>query len=148
MTCEPGLQTWPVAFVPANAPIATLPVLIQVPALPGTDRARRVATSRLRSAPPRRRRLRREIRQGGTALLLAAPFLAAVLGFWGGRTGSSLTSGDDSGEQSAPPPRVTLTRPIEESTVQTARPDSRPPIVFPGYVLPAESGEEPAHAGS
>ena len=148
MTREPGLRTWPASARPAHPSVISLPVLIQVPALPGTERLRRVATARGRVAPARRRRLRREFRQAGTALLLATPLLAAALGFWGGRAGSRAPWGDDTGEQAAPPPRVTLRIPIEESTVQTARPESCPPIVFPGYVLPADSSEDAANAGS
>jgi hypothetical protein len=130
------------------------PVLIQVPALSSSSQHwRRTAT---RTAVRRRRRLRREVRLAGTAFLLFVVPLA-----WG-----ILTVGRSDAEQPAVSARLTgieivspsfaaadessrVTGPTEPSAAAPGvLRERQTPVVLPGYVLPDDGSEEPAHAGS
>lgn len=94
-----------------------------------------------------RRRLRREIRVAACLVLAFAPLLTAV-GAWGfppvrrleaAEVASSPRADDDAG-----PLRVRLS--IRPFSAIEAEPES--PVVFPGYLLPAERREEASHEGS
>lgn len=162
------LQTWPTNLAPSFAgddarsplPLAPLvvPVLIQVPAVrPGrrdlrlarrpseraTVRARAGASTRERRRP--RRRLRKGVRVTAYAVLLALAFVPAALGFRAG-VGAATMAGDDrpARDVTVRPPTVSLT--IEGAPLAPAV-ETGAPVVLPGYLLPEDRLEEPAHAG-
>ena len=149
-----------------QAPRHTLaPVLIRVPdlsAAAGAARRRRRAEGR--QSLRRKRRLRKEVRLVGSAfLLLCAPLAWSILTSVGPHhhhhqaepvgVSAQLMSIEMDGPAfaSASPgeaPRR-VPRPVEPALATPARPrDDMAPVVLPGYVLPDDGSEEPAHAGS
>ncbi len=168
MVLDQGIQPWhstagtsfgedsesPRTFSPS-----LLPVLIQVPTVRIPARAPRqarrpsaAATERARAYAihrgtfPPRRRLRKEVRLAVYGLLLTATMgLAAALI---GGTPATMT-GEDVGDRARAsaagrPPGVPLS--VEPTAVA---PGAEPgfPVVLPGYLLPDDGIEEPAHAG-
>ncbi|HEV3166760.1 MAG TPA: hypothetical protein VGZ22_22225 [Isosphaeraceae bacterium] len=132
------------------------PVLIQVPDLSATRRSSHRFGSSATTTTRRRRRLKREVRFAGAALLLMGMPLgwvfttsgtapeptgvsARLIGIEGVGSPTIASAEDD--------PRLTL--PIEPvvSVPSQARGEDAP-VVLPGYVLPDDGSEEPAHAGS
>ena len=131
-----------------------IPVLIRVPSLDPTTGARR-------RPPIRRRRLRREVRMAGSLLIMATP-LAWALMMMGGRDPEPLagvparligieglgTSVDESARNPAIARPSTSLGPETAATVGPASPRATwGPVVLPGYLLPMDGNEEPAHAG-
>ena len=156
MNREHGLQLWPSPRTPRVTSRPAVPVLIQVPAVPSLERASRRATARLQRRPAaRRRRLRREVRMAGYTLMMTAPLILASLLLWGGRPAVSMAAtrpvGDcvsDDGRAdlaAARPPAISIS--IESATLSPCS-EAEPPVVLPGYLLPDDHCEEPAHAGS
>jgi hypothetical protein len=160
-----GLQTWPTpahlpfgyddADLPARAPAPLLgrqglpPVLIQVPVVTPA-RVRRLggrASARTRvhgrsvtyrpGKPRPRRRLRREIRLMGSILMMVAPLIVATVLLRNVSTTRNAANGGD-----VRPVPVSLS-----SDVRPARFDREPLVIFPGYLLPEDRGEEASHAG-
>jgi hypothetical protein len=126
-----------------------VPVLIQVPALPGPT-ARTMLRSSARTTMRRRRRLRREFRIAGSALLLGTPLACTLLFLFAGDpepVGVPARLVGIEGVASADEmPR--LTTPIAPVvTVPPALRDSHAPVVLPDYVLPDDGSEESTHAG-
>lgn len=141
-------------------PPAVLPVLIQVPAMHTPSRVSRqarrpsaAATERVReyamhrgTLPPRRR-LRKEIRQAGYGLLIAVPLALAVVLL---RGAPATTTGDGARNEARAsatgrPPSVSLS--IEPAAAVAPGAETAFPVVLPGYLLPDDGNEEPAHAG-
>ncbi|WP_165243739.1 hypothetical protein [Paludisphaera soli] len=103
------------------------------------------------SSPRPRRRLRREIRVAACVCLAFAPIVTAV-GAWGVPPARNLAAAevaspvrDDLEKDDQPGPlRIRLS--IKPLGAVEAEPES--PVVFPGYLLPAERREEASHEGS
>lgn len=119
-----------------------------------------------------RRRLRREVRVAGRILLVLAPLVGAIVligSSWASRaTGRTIAIAveptrdrdDRAGAVALRPDRPERqssagplgTMPVVvlsiESVAGAPAADAEVPIVFPGYVLPDDSLEEPAHEGS
>lgn len=133
---------------------ATVPVLIEVPILPelnaAESRAWGVRRPAARPHHRRRRRLRREIRGAAYAMLVVVPMTVAPFGLLGGRPapsprpGALVVEAADLGA-TRQPPSISISI---EPTIGVAGPEAEPPVVFPGYLLPVDDTEEPAHAGS
>ena len=144
MNREHSLQDWPIALAPAPADRSAIPVLIQVPRVSISTRPSTRCSTRERSKP--RRRLRREVRWALYVLGVAlAPALSAVA-YWEGRQAALLEiraphAAQPEGEPL--PPRISLSI---EPAVPLPPADPAPPVVIPGYVLPDDGLEEPAHA--
>jgi hypothetical protein len=138
---------------PSGGALPVLAVLIEVPAVRRPVRpARRpsaTATARVRAhgarvgTPRPRRRLRRELRAAGYLVASSLPLvLAAAL-----LHGAPVSRGAGLSGASAPavrPPSVSIS--IEQSALGP-RVEPEPPVVLPGYLLPADGPEEAAHAG-
>jgi hypothetical protein len=138
MNREPSALCGPAS---ARNPIPSMAqVLIQVPAL--GVRPRRPAAPRRR-----RRRLRREFRVAGSALAFALPMAWAFLTCWGGRPDApSLPLGPSRVGAAEVQPVATITL---EPALATYPQETEDPIVRPaGYLLPDDSSEGAAHAGS
>lgn len=129
-------------------------LLIQVPTIPRRTRAARPASeaarAKLRShgARPlgtavRRRRLRREIRVAGGVLATLVPLTLAFALLLDRPSPASARRPVLPAAISAAvrPPAVSI---MLDSSLH-AEPEST--VVFPGYLLPDEGAEEPAHAG-
>jgi hypothetical protein len=104
------------------------------------------ATARLRRGLRRhqpRRRLRREVRLAGYLMicLLTLIWLPRALLFRS--EGSAVEA--RSGRIAAPAPAISISI---EPAVLAPYADAESPVVFPGYLLPDDGCEEPAHAGS
>ena len=104
------------------------------------------SAARARQGRSSRRRLRREFRMAACLCLAFAPVLAA-LGAWGmppvRRAAAAevvAAAGDSDADQSGAESIRLSIKPVE------AAPEV--PVVFPGYLLPAERREEPSHEGS
>ena len=87
-------------------------------------------------------------------MMLAAPLVSAPLWIWG--EWSSTVPGAARPEPAHAaegtdlavahhPPVISIS--IEPATGVTGA-EAEPPVVFPGYLLPDDDSEEPAHAGS
>jgi hypothetical protein len=156
MTQDQGLHHWPspTAVPEPRTPHlhSIVPVLIQVPVVPellhaeaSGQRRPRVARPGVRAHSPRRR-LRREVRAAGLAILVAVPLTLACL--------RPLMSRPTAEGESHPP--VTAADPLRPPAVSiflepsglSPYVDVNPPVVLPGYLLPDDGSEEPAHAGS
>jgi hypothetical protein len=162
-----GLQTWPTpAHLPfgyddadhpayAHARARRLdrqglpPVLIQVP-LVTPARVRRLggrAETRARvhgrsityrpGKPRPRRRLRREIRLMGSILMMVAPLIVATVLL---RNVSTTRDAADGGDVRPAP--VSLSSDVRRPSF-----NREPLVIFPGYLLPEDRGEEASHAG-
>ena len=128
-------------------------VLIQVPAVrsvPSARRPSRLATERARrygSTPPPRRRLRKEIRAAAYLLGAATPLALAVVLLLGLPVARGLAP--EAADEGFAPPSIRLT--IEALSAvpgsTAAEPLALPPVNLPGYLLPDDGIEEPAHAG-
>ena len=149
----PGFEPWSPAglnFCPA--------LLIEVPLVPfrayPARRPSAGAVERLHSygdsparGRPRRRRLRRGVRLSGyvTAALVS---LALIGGTGAGGSGLRLLPGGRHVRaemaETVRPPVVTIR--LDAGLLSTG-PESVSTVVFPGYLLPDEGAEEPAHAG-
>jgi len=133
------------------------------PAWRGSSRSTSGRTPRAGGRP--RRRLRRGVRQACWSLLVLASMASTFTMGWttrgGGYTGmpllSASTFGRDSGDRSPsfPAGEGPADDPTTDAGAAALEPDpSAPvadvdvPVVLPGYVLPDDSREEPAHEGS
>jgi hypothetical protein len=125
------------------------PVLIQVPALPGST-ARTPIRPSGRTTTRRRRRLRRELRVAGSALLLVAPLAWAALFLFGGDTEPvgvpARLVGIEGFASAEELPRLVIPI-VPMVTVPPPARDAKGPVVLPNYVLPDDGFEEPTHAG-
>jgi hypothetical protein len=167
MSHDQGLQTWPTTTFQRTTDRPVVPILIQVPALPAlmgpsARSSLRVRTRSSSSLRPqrRRRRLRREVRVAAYAMVLMAPMMYAPLALWGER--SSNTNPNPNLTPAEPPgpgrgtegPELTsaLHPPVISISIEPVAGAScsepEPPVVFPGYLLPDNDSEGPAHAGS
>jgi hypothetical protein len=151
----------------------SLAVLIAVPEvkdkriLPARTRvAGQVASERPWVRRPKRR-LRREVRVAGCALLALAPLVSAGTLGWSSRPTRVLacsiadaTAGDpvlgefalpraQAGGPGVPPlgPSGAVVLSIDPAVIAPGT-GSEVPVIFPGYVLPDDSLEGPAHEGS
>ena len=126
---------------------SSLPLLIQVPAVRVPRQARRPsakATERIRvhgadAIRPRRRRLRREVRLVGSALMMVA-FLALGATLLRALPSSLADGAERSNIAARRAPAVFL-------SIEAPGRETEPPVVLPGYLLPDDGTEEPAHAG-
>jgi hypothetical protein len=156
MNQEHGLQTRPESQRSPAAARAVMPVLIRVPTLPESLEGSRWRSVRRR---PRsrvqkpRRRLRREVRLTGYGLLLSATLTWAAPALRG--ITPSLFSHPDRAPRipsSQGAPGVAGLRPTISISIEPAAlapyADAQSPVVFPGYLLPDDGCEEPAHAGT
>jgi hypothetical protein len=151
----------------------SLAVLIEVPEVKD-DRLRPVRTrvaGHLESRRPRagrpKRRLRREVRVAGCALLTLAPLLSACTLGWSSRPTRILAcaitdaTARDRGPGDSALPRVQASGPgvpsigssgvvvlSIEPAVYAPGTGTEVPVIFPGYVLPDDNLEGPAHEGS
>jgi hypothetical protein len=99
---------------------------------------------------PPRRRLRREIRLAGYALMMAAPLTLAALLLAGAPATDARSADGSAGSRSRitasiRPPAVFLS--LEPAILAPATSSPESPVVLPGYLLPDDGFEEPAHAG-
>jgi hypothetical protein len=83
-------------------------------------------------------------------MMLMAPMMYAPLAMWGERSSNEMTPvrhGSDCPELTTAihPPVISIS--IEPVT-GSACTEAEPPVVFPGYLLPDNDSEGPAHAGS
>jgi hypothetical protein len=161
MTREPGLQSYPALQASRVALPPIVPVLIQVPAVPSLLRASGRAASRPHRRPvARRRRLRREVRMAGYTVMMIAPLSLASALLMGGRSGGALEPAlpavaRAAAESAAPGcdrPGLASAPPIISISLEPAAlspyAEVEPQVVLPGYLLPDDECEEPAHAGS
>jgi hypothetical protein len=119
-----------------------MPILIQVPAL--------TASSRRMSRPgTRRRRLRKEVRVAGFTMMSILPLTFLFLTLGGARPSDRPTMAVVDRL-----PAVTGGAEVIADVVLTfdtertgTAPTATVPVVFPGYLLPVDGLEEPAHAG-
>jgi hypothetical protein len=157
MSHDQGLQTWPASTYQRTTGRPVVPILIQVPAVPAlmgragrTSMGVRVRTGTSVRQQRRRRRLRREVRVAGYAMMLMAPMMYAPLAMWGERSSNeprAVEPGSDCPELTTAlhPPVISISiEPVAGSSCSEAE----PPVVFPGYLLPDNESEGPAHAGS
>jgi hypothetical protein len=157
MSDDQGLQTWPTTSSQRTSDRPVVPILIQVPALPALMSPSARPSLRVRAATSphrRRRRLRREVRVAAYAMMLAAPLVSAPLWIWGEWSSTApraarpepacAADGKDLAVAHHPP---VISISIEPATGVTGA-EAEPPVVFPGYLLPDDDSEEPAHAGS
>ncbi len=157
MSHDQGLQTWPASTYQRTTGRPVVPILIQVPAVPAlmgragrTSPGVRVRTGASLHPQRRRRRLRREVRVAGYAMMLMAPMMYAPLAMWGERSSNeprAVGPGSDCPELTTAlhPPVISISiEPVAGSSCSEAE----PPVVFPGYLLPDNESEGPAHAGS
>jgi hypothetical protein len=119
-----------------------MPILIQVPAL--------TASSRRMSRPgPRRRRLRREVRVAGLTMMSMLPLTLLFLTLGGARPSDRTAMAVVDRLPTATSGAEVIADVV--LTFETERPGQAPnatvPVVFPGYLLPVDGFEEPAHAG-
>ncbi len=143
----------------AGPDVEVLPVLIQVPVLPGTSSRRGRRKTRVevvgdRHGPARpRRRLRREVRWAVTLSLGlfglglgGTPWILRGLGMTPVDPPGSTAHAENRSGNSPRPPSISIS--IEPATI-TPYPyvDADAPVVFPGYLLPDDGSEEPLHAG-
>ena len=152
---------------PYSCSRASTAILIQVPSVGPATRTRTTrqarrpsssalewarvhGTPRVKLAP--RRRLRREIRLAGYALMMAAPLTLAALLLAGAPAADARSADGSAGPRSRitasiRPPAVFLS--LEPAILLPATSTSSPesPVVLPGYLLPDDGFEEPAHAG-
>jgi hypothetical protein len=170
------VEVYPVmpAPQPGRVPSLGVAILIEVPAV----KAPRIRPAAMRrgglvgrpSARRPRRRLRRELRLAGWVVLALAPLASGGALGWGSLAsravdrpvGNAVASTGNRGEVAfplepnwragevsagslAPPSVVVLSI---EPVVGAPAADAEVPIIFPGYVLPDDSLEEPAHEGS
>jgi hypothetical protein len=139
--CETSILPTPARRRTPAAP----PVLIQVPNLGPSPRAFR--------RPVRRRRLRKEVRIVGIALLALFPIAFTLFTFGGdklpSRRASRLTVEHPEAQAEPEPatrqPGVISLAPLEP--VVTIRRELDPPVILPGYLLPADASEEPSDGG-
>jgi hypothetical protein len=149
----------------------TAPLLIQVPFTRHDRHPHDPSQPPIRHRPPRlaggrkpKRRLRREVRRTGYALLA----LLCVTATWNSRrsTGKELGLAPAYTSASTHPAMpsaavgtglVETSQPITrllpillsiEPVGATAESDVETPVLFPGYLLPDDNREEPAHGGS
>jgi hypothetical protein len=131
------------------------PVLIRVPTL-GRDQRRRGSHSGGRTLVGRRRRLRREVRVTATAFLVVGPLGLAMAVFQGAGPPSQpavaarLTGIEFVAGSFAPEEPHAQSLPVLAPALRVSVPAKRPvdaAVVLPGYVLPDDGSEEPAHAG-
>lgn len=137
----------PNELIPARAATRpAVPVLIQVPALGSGPHIRPL---RRTAAPARRRRLRREVRMAGVGLLAGLPLtcLTLALGL-GGPLGAAQASKSGKAADPAGVVSVVETAPIAPPDALDAASWEPAPVILPGYLLPVEDLEDPAHAGS
>lgn len=144
--------------VEAEPALEAIPVLIRVPSLSQAAGVRR-------RVPARRRRLRREFRMAGSTLLMATP-LAWALIMLGGREsepmagvparligieclGTPVVVADEVPRVRAMPGAGSTASNPETAAmiVPASARGRRSPVVLPGYLLPVDGTEEPAHAG-
>jgi hypothetical protein len=156
MSDDQGLQTWPTTTSRPISDRPVVPILIQVPAFPAPTSRSAWPRVRARAAtsPQRRRRLRREVRVAAYALMLAAPLVSApvwIRGEWSSTVPGAArpepapaAEGTDRAVAHHPP---VISISIEPAAGVTGT-EAEPPVVFPGYLLPDDDSEEPAHAGS
>jgi hypothetical protein len=133
-------------------------VLIQVPAVrirrariePGRSRRQAQGFGRPVGTRRPRRRLKREIRMAAFACLAFAPILLAA-SVWCLHPSRPLaaaevaTTSRTSDEPESTPAAVLISI---EPAVSANESESETPVVFPGYLLPDDHREEPAHEGS
>jgi hypothetical protein len=125
---------------------------------------------RLHASSPRQRRLRRPVRLSAYALLAVTASLVATALFWTDRRGLAMAaSGRESwkgttervcladrdapgrsldAHQTAASHAAHVVLLSIESAAPPASAEADVPVVFPGYLLPDDSREEPGHEGS
>ena len=122
--------------VPDVGPVGRRPSSIEAWERGWAERVR----ARERASKPRRR-LRREFRVAACLGLALAPIVTAV-GAWGFPPARPLAAAEVSREDA--PPRIRLS--IKPMAAIEA--EAEAPVVFPGYLLPAERRQEGFHEGS
>ncbi len=126
---------------------SSLPLLIQVPSVrvarlarrPSARAIERITVCGADAVAPRRRRLRRKVRLTGCVLMMVAPLALAATLLHALPTATASDT-DRSNIAARRPPAVFL-------SIEAPGRESEPPVVFPGYLLPDDGNEEPAHAG-
>lgn len=148
MNRESTLPARPFAVAPAPEDRPVVPILIQVPRLTAYSRPSARWSTRAGARP--RRRLRREARWALYALLAALMPALSALAYWEGRQAALQEVGaprvdvaDAAGEPEPLPPRISLSI---EPALPPPPADPAPPVILPGYLLPDDGLEEPAHA--
>ena len=147
---HPELLTLPshagYAYEPDDEPrtASSLPsrpiLLIEVPEVRSKVRPARpaqFASVRGQNRPRGRRRLRREVRLSGCVLAALLPTILAMSFLHRSATAETAA------EKSAPPV-ISLSLEAHGVNVQA---EPQAPVVFPGYLLPVDGGEESSHAG-
>ena len=161
MNQEQGLQTWPTPRPTRATTRTVVPVLIAVPELPDSSRGRGWTSfstrardgfpGRVRARP--RRRLRREVRMAGYGMMAVMALAWVPRVFPGAGPDPAPRSewaagyrGDGCATYAvAPAPAIRIS--IEPAGLAPCA-GAGAPVVFPGYLLPDDGCEEPAHAGS
>jgi hypothetical protein len=144
MNRQRTLQAWPTTFTPPPEDRTPIPVLIQVPRVAAYSRPSRRWSGRARVKP--RRRLRREVRWVCYAMLAVLPPALSAFAYWEGRQAALLEIRAPQAAEAAAeplPPRVSLSI---EPALPPPPAEPAAPVVFPGYLLPDDGLEEPAHA--
>ncbi len=125
----------------ASSPV---PVLIQIPAI---ARGTRPSSTMGRVVPRRRRRLRREFRLAGYALLLLLPVGMALSLLGGDRRPALVVSGPGhASDLDAAPLPETIAITLDPVVIPPCE-AAEPPVILPGYLLPADSTEESKDGG-
>ena len=131
----------------ASSPPSRPILLIEVPEVRSKTRIARpvyptsFAAVRGQNRPRGRRRLRREFRLAGCVLAALLPTVLAMSFLH--RSATAETAAEESTRPPFPPV-VSLSIEAQGVTIQAEAPA---PVVFPGYLLPVEGGEETSHAG-
>ncbi|MDR3634281.1 MAG: hypothetical protein P4L84_10800 [Isosphaeraceae bacterium] len=150
MNRDQYLQAWPIAVAPNPADRSAVPILIQVPRVSVYSRPSSRRSTRATARP--RRRLRREVRWALYVMLAALPPVLSALAYWEGRHAALLEirapHSVDAAPEAAPepeplPPRISLSI---EPAVPLPPAEPAAPVIIPGYLLPDDGLEEPAHA--
>jgi hypothetical protein len=127
---------------PSDVVRPMLPILIQVPALTSSTRG----PGRPRT---RRRRLRKEVRFAGLTMMSILPVGLLLVTLGGARPAdrpiAPIAALTPHSEARYAAPRVSLTF---EPANPVLVPKAFVPVEFPGYLLPVDGPEEPAHAGN
>jgi hypothetical protein len=122
-----------------------VPILIQVPTL-------RASARRLAPVRTRRRRLRKEVRVAGLTMMSVLPVGFLLLALGGAQpvdrplSASLAKVSSESRRDAAIPPVLAVAAPGTETVAPVAVPTCVP-VVFRGYLLPADGPEEPEYEG-
>jgi hypothetical protein len=127
-----------------------MPILIQVPAL-------RAPVQRTRPVRTRRRRLRKEVRVAGLTMMSVLPVGFLLLALGGAQpierpmpqqaVSAPQKASNEIRRDTANPPLLAVASPALETSAAYQSATTSVPVVFRGYLLPADGPEEPEYEG-